>query len=754
MDKVKFYTLFLIGLGILCLSTKKNYAQNHLGIIPKPTQVEVYNGAYRFPEFVEVYASVPFLESVELLREHPHIQFENPARLKNLKRLPETGILLLEADESDPLPKKAYRLEIDTSRITLTAHNHEALLYGISTLMQLGLLQPDGVIQTCKIIDEPNFGYRGMMLDVSRHFYPLSFIKKFIDLMALYKFNTFHWHLTDGAGWRLAINKYPELTEVAAWRSYTNWKDWWNKGRQYLHSGDPDAYGGYYSQREAKELVAYAAKKGITVIPEIEMPGHSEAVLAVYPELSCSGVAYKNAEYCLGNEKTFEFLFNVFDEVMAIFPSRLIHIGGDEADKKAWEACAKCQERMKTEGLSSLEELQRYAVERVGKHLAENGRELLGWDEILEGGIPENATVMSWRGEQGGVEAANAGHHVIMTPAAHLYLDSYQTNPIGQPEAIGGYLPLDKVYAYNPLADGLTADGQKNVLGLQANIWTEYMPTQEQVEYMAFPRALAVAEVGWTGIDQKDWGDFRSRLQHHYQLLQRLNVNYYRPSYDVSIKAKFNTEQNRDTITILSEQYNPEIRYTIDGSTPTKTSQLYTEPFYLVNSAVVKAAVFRDSVLYGDVQEYRSDIHKGIGKKITYNKPWDKKYPAQGDESLLNGQKGGLTYDDQQWQGFLDDLDVTIDFERREELSKVSLRFMQLTGPGIYMPANVRILASDDGKHFRELHKIQNDVSNQDETLRFKTFEFDLSGRLARYIRIIAKNEKKAYLFTDEIVIY
>lgn len=754
MEKKKFSTgLFLWA--FLCLCPTIVFAQDSLSIIPAPTFLEEKTGYFQYPELVNVYVSQDFVEDATLLRNHPYIHFEEVHKLKSRKKMPEQGVFLLKAEAEDHLPENAYQLDVDTGKITIIAHHRQGLIYALATLTQIAYTQSNArLVPAVSIKDEPSFAYRGLMLDVSRHFYPLSFLKRMIDLMALYKLNTFHWHLTDGAGWRLEIKKYPELTQNAAWRNYPRWKDWWNSGRRYLEMGDPNASGGYYTQEEAREFIAYAAEKGITVIPEIEMPGHSEEVLAVFPQLSCSGEAYKNAEFCIGNDETFSFMTEVLDEVMAIFPSQYIHIGGDEADKKAWKSCPKCQQRIKSEGLANEEGLQSYAIKRIEAYLKEKGRKLIGWDEILEGGIAPEATVMSWRGEQGGIEAANAGHDVIMTPGAYLYFDSYQSNPIGQPEAMGGLLPLEKVYAYHPIPAEIAADQQKHILGVQANVWTEYMPTQEQVEYMVFPRAIALAEVGWTASDKRVWQDFKKRLQKHYLLLQRLHVNYYKPTYDVSIVGKYDIGAKKAIVTMTSEQYNPEIRYTTDGSDPTATSTLYIDSLSLVNTTTIKAAVFRNSVRFGKVAEFTADIHKGIGKKIIYNNKWNEKYPAKSDTSLLNGQYGGLSYGDGEWQGFLGDFDVTLDFERREELHQIKLRFMQLPGPGVYIPDNVKILASDDGKHFREMQKIDNDVSTADPSLQFKTFSFDLEGRLARYIRIVGQNEMKGFLFTDEIVVY
>lgn len=367
-------------------------------------------------------------------------------------------------------------------------------------------------VQATAIQDSPRFEYRGLMLDVSRHFRSKEFVKKQIDALAYYKLNRLHLHLTDAAGWRIEIKKYPLLTELAAWRPEANWKRWWNEGgRKYCRFDAPGASGGYYTQDDIRELVNYARERHITIIPEIEMPAHSEEVLTAYPELSCSGEPYKNADFCVGNEKTFTFLEDVLTEVMELFPSQYIHVGGDEAGKAAWKTCPKCQKRMKDEQLDNVDELQSYLIHRVEVFLNAHGRKLLGWDEILQGGLAPNATVMSWRGEQGGIDAVKSGHQAIMTPGSHCYIDSYQDAPYSQPEAIGGYLPLEKVYSYNPIPASLTPDEAKLIYGVQANLWAEYIQTDEHCEYMIYPRILALAEVAWSAPERKSWTDFRPR---------------------------------------------------------------------------------------------------------------------------------------------------------------------------------------------------------------------------------------------------
>jgi hexosaminidase len=456
----------------------------------------------------------------------------------------------------------------------------------------------------------------------------------------------------------------------------------------------------------------------------------------------------------LGNEKTYQFLKNVLDEVLAIFPSQYIHIGGDEADKSHWKNCSKCQALMQKDSLKSENELQSYAIKQMDEYLQSKGRKLIGWDEILQGGLSDGATVMSWRGEEGGIQAANAGHDVIMTPGGYLYFDGYQTDPRTQPEAIGGYLPLEKVYSYNPIPEELPEDKRKHILGAQANIWTEYIPNAQLVEYMAFPRALALSEVVWTDQENRSWKDFQKRLQQQYKILQKLEVNYYRPSYNVINKVEFDSAQVKNTVSLSSEQFIPNIKYTIDGSEPNGGSTVYNLPIELSKSAVIKAASFIDSTRVSPIETIELDLHKAIGKEVKYNIPWEG-YPAQENRTLTNGIKGTLSYQDGQWQGFTKGIDIVVDFERREEIKSVGLNFMQIPGPGVYFPGEFTVLVSDNGKSYRELGKIINQVSTVDPALKFQKFEIELGKPvMARYIQIKATNPMNGYLFADEVVIY
>ncbi|KGE15490.1 family 20 glycosylhydrolase [Sphingobacterium deserti] len=732
-----------------------NAQKNSLNLIPKPNKVQYGEGTFQIPTDIALFTTADFAEASSMLAEYPQLKTAAVEVLKKINKKHQHGVRLFPAEPVDKIAPDAYRLQIDESGILIKANDQKAMLGGIYTLIQLGMLQENPLmLPQVTIDDSPRFGYRGLHLDVSRHFMPLSFIKKYIDIMAIYKFNRFHWHLTDGAGWRLEIKKYPELTDKAAWRTHRHWKDWMDNGRQYTAKGTPNASGGFYTQEEAREIIDYAARRGITVIPEIEMPGHSEEVLAVYPHLACSEKPYTQGEFCIGNEETFTFMKNVLNEVLTIFPSEYIHIGGDEAEKKHWKTCAKCQALRKEKGFENEEELQSYAIQQMDEYLQSKGRKLIGWDEILEGGLTKGATVMSWRGEEGGIKAATMGHNVIMTPGSHLYFDSYQTDPRTQPEALGGYLTIDKVYSYNPIPKELDSEKAKHILGAQANLWTEYMPTYQHVEYMAFPRALALAEVNWTNQELRNWMDFKQRLQHHYKLLQQLDVNYYRPSYNVTSDISFNKEKLSNTVTLHSEQLTPNIFYTTDGTEPTSRATPFTNPIEFTTTAVIKAASFIDSARVSPIEELKLDIHKAIGKKVFYNSTWEG-YPAQKELTLTNGEKGGLSYQDGQWQGFTQNFDAYIDMERREEINKVSMRFMQIPGPGVFFPGEYLVLLSDNGKNYRKVGAITNLEDSKDPKLKFKTFTVTLEKpQMARYVKVVATNVNKGFLFTDEIVVY
>ena len=679
--------LFLWVLG-MCLTAHSLKAQS---VIPVPLKMEQGTGCFLLSENTKLYINLQGLEA-QLLE---NCLQALPVHLKKGKKKDTQNILsLLITEKNHQLPSpESYTLSVTPQQILIRATSGAGLFYGLQTLLQLA--QPSGAgsysIASVEIEDTPRFAYRGLMLDVSRHFSTKEFIKKQIDALAYYKINRLHLHLTDAAGWRLEIKKYPLLTEFAAWRTDPTWKQWWNGGRKYVRFDAPGAYGGYYTQDDIREILEYARQHYITVIPEIEMPSHSEEVLAAYPQLSCSGDPYKNSDFCVGNEETFTFLENVLTEVMELFPSEYIHIGGDEAGKSAWKTCPKCQKRMKDEHLANVDELQSYLIHRIEKFLNNHGRHLLGWDEILQGGIAPNATVMSWRGEEGGIAAVTSGHRAIMTPGAYCYLDSYQDAPYSQPEAIGGYLPLKKVYSYNPVPASLTAEQAKLVYGVQGNLWVEYIPTPEHVEYMIYPRILALAETAWSAPERKSWPDFHTRA---LSAVADLQAKGYHP-FDLKKEI---------------------------GSRP---------------------------------ESLQSVSHLALGKKVIYNSPYSSHYPAQGNTALTDGIRGDWTYGDGSWQGFISDnrLDVTIDMEKETSIHSVTAAFMQVVGAEVFLPETVVISISDDGTHFTELRKQHFEVSKE-TPIRFTdiSWQGEAKGRYVRY-QAQAGSEFGGWIFTDEIIV-
>lgn len=679
--------LFLWILG-MCFHAHPILAQS---VIPVPLKMEQGTGSFLLSEKTKLYTNLQGGEAElweNYLKALP-VQLKE-ARMKDRKQM----LFLLITPKTPQLPSpESYTLSVTSQRIEIRATSGAGLFYGMQTLLQL--MQPASTgsysVPSVEIEDTPRFAYRGLMLDVSRHFSTKEFIKKQIDALAYYKINRLHLHLTDAAGWRLEIKKYPLLTDFAAWRTDPTWKKWWNGGRKYLRYDEPGASGGYYTQDDIREILEYARQHYITVIPEIEMPSHSEEVLAAYPQLSCSGEPYKNSDFCVGNEETFTFLENVLTEVMELFPSEYIHVGGDEAGKSAWKTCPKCQKRMKDEHLANVDELQSYLIHRIEKFLNNRGRRLLGWDEILQGGIAPNATVMSWRGEEGGIAAVTSGHHAIMTPGAYCYLDSYQDAPYSQPEAIGGYLPLKKVYAYDPVPASLTAEQAKLVYGVQGNLWVEYIPTPEHVEYMIYPRMLALAEVAWSAPERKSWPDFHTRALSAVADLQKKG---YHP-FDLSKEI---------------------------GSRP---------------------------------ESLQPVSHLALGKKVTYNSSYSPHYPAQGNTALTDGIRGDWTYGDGSWQGFISDnrLDVTIDMEKETPIHSITAAFMQVVGAEVFLPETVIISISDDGINFTELQKQHFEVSKE-TPIRFTdiSWQGEAKGRYVRY-QAQAGSEFGGWIFTDEIIV-
>ncbi|MGM9760459.1 MAG: family 20 glycosylhydrolase [Parabacteroides sp.] len=721
LPKQTYRTLaeWVAACSLLCACSSQEPAR--LDLIPKPVQCEVTGGFFR-------------VDSAAILSATPD------------------GKVVFSLDPSSPMNPEGYELEVSDQGIRLTAATETGLFYGKQTLLQL--MTPQGIPHV-KIQDAPRFAYRGLHLDVSRHFFPKEEVLKLLDVMSSYKLNTLHLHLVDGGGWRIQIDKYPKLTELASHRTESDWLKWWDgKDRKHVPADTEHAYGGYYTKEDIREIVNYATERHINVLPEIEFPGHSDEVFVAYPELCCEGKPYTSSDFCIGNEQSFTFMEDVLTEVIDLFPSTYIHVGGDEASKSAWKKCPKCQALMRKKGMTHVDELQSYMIHRAEEFLNSKGRKLIGWDEILEGGLTPGATVMSWRGESGGIKSARMGHDVVMTPGNYMYFDFYQAEPKTQPYAIGGYTPIKKVYSYNPVpVDSLTADEQKHILGVQANTWTEYIPTCEHLEYMMFPRALAVAEIGWTPQEARDWDDFKPRMNAQIPVLLKKQIHTFTLSDEIEVTMSVDTLKREIAVILDAEKYPAEIHYTTDGTTPTVSSALYEKPIVVKDSADIRAAIFRNGQLQGIPTVKRVDYHRGINKPIHYNSQLYDGYLAGGTNALLDGYRGGLTYLDGRWQGYLDELDCVIDMGEVTDLHQVSARFMQLIGPDVHQPKEVEVLLSEDGEQFTSVGVRPSTVDPTSRDLLFETYTFAGDWK-ARYVRLKAPRKNKAFTFLDEIVIW
>ena len=609
--------------------------------------------------------------------------------------------------------KEGYVLTTTPEGININGQTENGVFYGIQTLRksipaeakEATILIPAGEIK-----DEPRFSYRGMHLDVGRHFFPKEFMKKYIDLLALHNMNTFHWHLTDDQGWRIEIKKYPKLTEIGSQRSRTV------IGRN-TQEYDNTPYGGFFTQEEAKEIVKYAQERYITVIPEVDLPGHMLAALAAYPEMGCTGGPYEVCPrwgifedvLCIGNDQTMQFLEDVMNEIIEIFPSKYVHIGGDEAPRTRWEKCQKCQARIKTEGLkadknhTAEDRLQSYCMTRIEEFLNSKGRQIIGWDEILEGDVAPNATVMSWRGMEGGIKAAQLGHDVIMTPTSFCYFDYYQTaDTKDEPLGIGGYVPIEKVYSLKPVPAVLTEEQSKHILGAQANLWTEYIHSSEHVEYMVLPRMAALAEVQWTQPEKKDFKDFTKRLARLMKFYQRDGFNYAKHVFD--LKVDFTPDVTKKAVVVtLSTIDDAPIYYTLDGTEPTTASLKYTEPVSITETADFQAVVIRP--------EGKSKV---VNKKISFNKATycpieltfqpSEKYKFGGAITLVDGMKGNDSYATGAWLGFVGgDVEAIIDLGQETEIKQVATNAIVDMSAWIMGSTGLVVSISDDNKEFREV---------------------------------------------------
>lgn len=765
----KYLTLLLV-LGLLGANELYGQAPS---IIPKPVSLTLGTGDFILDQSV----SLHFDQNMDVL--NPVVIFLN----SYLRRI--TGDSLAYNTHSDKsitltlgqypeIGTEGYLMNIEINSLSISANTKNGLIYGLQTLFQLlPAIRTNAIIKIPAMVvkDYPRFSWRGMHLDVSRHFYSPDLVKLYIDLLAKYKFNIFHWHLVDDQGWRIEIKQYPGLTGVGAWRVDKNNISWSN--RPQAKPGEPATYGGYYTQDQIRDIVEYAAKRNITIVPEIEMPAHVASAIAAYPWLSCSqrpqlpmtGGDYSGiaSGYCAGNDRVFTFLENVLTEVMALFPSKYIHIGGDELDKGPWKSCPKCQARIKKEGLKNVDELQSYFIKRMEKFLNSKGRKIIGWDEILEGGLAPDATVMSWRGEAGGIAAAQMGHDVIMSPGTPLYFNHYQADPATEPEANGGFNTLKMVYEYDPIPELLNPEQGKHILGAQANIWGEYILTPMHVLYMMLPRMLALSEVDWTPKKEKDWVDFNERLQVHYSRLDAMGLPYSKGNMKVKIQPE--TRDNHLYATLSTEAYKGEVYYTTDGSKPDINHLRYTGPIRIDHTQTIRAVtVINGAVSSKSPSEQSFVLHKAVGRTIKYIYPNSPYYKAEGPNTLIDGIRGTTEFGDK-WHGFTDqNLIAVVDLGSMTQVHKISLGCLQQYRDWIMMPTEVTFEISKDGQHFTKIKSMKNKISENDKEPVIFDFAVDFPVMDLRYVRVTAKvlehlpeghsgAGKRAWVFADELMV-
>lgn len=666
---------------------------------------------------------------------------------------------------------EAYELKVDANAVTITGASEAGAFYGIQTLRKsLPVVTGcDVSLPAVEIKDYPRFSYRGIHLDVSRHFFPVDSIKKFVDLLALHNINRFHWHLSDDQGWRIEIKKRPELTTLGANRKETVIGH--NTGK---YDGQP--YGGFFTQEEAKEIVAYARDRHITVIPEIDMPGHMQAALTAYPELGCTGGPYEvwtqwgisDDVLCAGNDKTLEFIEEVLAEIVEIFPSEYIHVGGDECPKIRWKDCPKCQARIKALKIksdpkhSAEEKLQSFIIAHAEKFLNGHGRQIIGWDEILEGGLAPNATVMSWRGTEGGIEAAKQKHNAIMTPTSFMYFDYYQSKDVdNEPMAIGGYVPIEKVYGFEPVPASLTPEEQKYIIGVQANLWTEYIPTYRQVEYMEMPRIAALSEVQWTMPEKKDFQNFLSRMPRLVSIYDVQGYNYAKHIFNANASFIPNPKEGVLDV-VLSSIDHADIYYTLDGTEPTTASKKYKDTLKIKEDCKLSAVVIRPTAK-SDILKEEIVFNKASMKPITMNTQINKQYGFKGAITLIDGLRGNKNYKTGRWIAFYkNDMEAVIDMLEPTEISKAQIETCVEKGDWVFDARRFAIEVSEDGDTYKEVASESYPAMKADDKNGVYVHELAFTPVKARYVKVIIEPEHSmpewhggkgnpAFVFVDEI---
>lgn len=742
-------------------------------IIPRPQQVNVSNDA---PFTLNAKTVISLGTNSQDMKRNANMlasYIEQATGIRPTVGKSKNGTAIVLTIDKTIANAEGYKLDADAKQIRIAGASAAGVFYGIQTLRKsLPLVNGKASkvsIPAVHITDAPRFAYRGTHLDVSRHFVTADSVRQFIDMLALHNINRFHWHLTDDQGWRIEIKKYPLLTQIGSKRAQTVIGH--NSGK---YDGKP--YSGFYTQKQIRDIVKYAADRYITIVPEIDLPGHMQAALAAYPDMGCTGGPYEvwqkwgvsDNVLCAGNDKTLTFIDNVLKEITQLFPSKYIHVGGDECPKTQWQKCPKCQARIKAlnleakDGHSAEERLQSYIITHASNYLKSLGRNTIGWDEILEGGLAEGATVMSWRGESGGIAAAKQHHDVVMTPNSYLYFDYYQSlDKANEPIAIGGYLPLETVYSYEPMPKELTADEARHIIGVQANIWTEYMPTFKQMQYMALPRLAALSEVQWSQPALKDYNSFTNRLTEFTHLYDRLGYNYAKHLYNVAIHVDSDNKW-REILIHMTTAGNAEIRYTLDGTEPTANSTLYTGAIVLQKSAKIRAAAFRDGKR-SSVTSQDISFNKATACPVELLQPTHKNYTYKGGATLTDGLLGDKGFGTGRWLGFSgNDLEAVIDLKQNTDVSSVSLNTCVDKGSWIFDARNIEVSVSADGKSFTKVASKSLPALEEQTPDNIYTYELTFPQTTTRYVKVTATSEhnipewhggkgKPAFLFVDEI---
>ena len=770
----------ILATAVIAAAACCNPNQKELTVVPYPNSVDINCGLFNAKGAnINYDAAIDARGTALILNFAEQLTLVSGTQNKLIEATEGNGFLFL-LDET--LPAEAYTLDINRRKTVVKASGLNGFNYAIQTIKQMlpveiyGKTEAPGkewTLLCCEIEDEPRFGYRGMHLDESRHFFGMDAVKRYLDIMEIHKLNTLHWHLTDDQGWRVEIKKYPKLTEVGSIRKKTVIGHIF---RSKDYDTTPYGNGMWYTQDQIREIIEYAAAKGITIIPEIDLPGHMLAALAAYPELGCTGGPYdvwgdwgiSDDVLCVGKEQTMQFLENVLSEICDLFPSEYIHIGGDECPKVRWEKCPRCQAKIRELGLKANEEyqpehfLQGYVMSRMEKFINSKGKRIIGWDEILEGEVAPNATIMSWRGVAGGLQAVHLGHDAIMTPNTFYYLDYYQSlDKEKEPLAIGGYLPIEKCYSYEPFVEGMTEQEKAHVLGVQANLWTEYIATESHLQYMLLPRMAALSEVQWCQPENKSWERFYNSADAFCSIYDAMGYNYGKHIFEVKAEVKINKEKGCVEVG-LQAQGNTPTRYTLDGSEPEAASSLYTGPIEIRESCTLKAKSDKNDKVY----EKTFTAHKAMGRPVVVLTETHPSYKFNCPDLLTDGITGKGPYNSGDYAGWYNKpFEAVIDMGG-QTFSKVTLSTFVYKYDYIFNPLDLTIYTSENGEDFTELAHTEFPVEGKvDDGNGCQKFNITIPETSAEYLKVTANTIKAlpewhsgkgrpGFVFIDEVMVH